>query len=573
MHALHIRRASAFLVLVVAALLVPNTVSSHAALAHAPGQVRMFRVTADGVTPTAQPGNPTPPPEVSVTTSYTGPCDFHDIAVTLSIANISANPVTNTPSDTTLVVHVALGQQTGALTIQPGSVSSSFGSGGGYTPTADGTGFSLRLGVIPAGANGQVSFTLLPNGLPTARTTIGYIDAQVSEVGGSGEVLSAGAPPTPIVIENYCPTPIIPTPTNTSNAPTATNTPTSTSTQSGGLGAPAATPTSTNTPVPPTATNTPAPPAQVAAVVAPSTTPIVPPSMTPIVAPSTTPIVAASATPMIAPSATPMVAPSGTPRDITVTVYKNATHIRTVNRYRTITRYHDRTLMRYRTLTRYQTLFKTVVRYKTLRRVHVVEALRVVVNHKTMVRHVTQIVVHTVIQRRTIVSRVYAVRVQGHPKTGRFAALSRQAPRGPMPVANTYISLPRLGVWVAPVWTRGYTNDGYGGFTYDIVPYYGVTRFAYSVPFGMPGTTIAYGHDDIYGSIFRYLPSMRTGDKIMVVQGIKRFTYVVRSVSTVIPTDVSLLNAPRATPTLALISCTPYWVDTHRVVVLADLVK
>jgi LPXTG-site transpeptidase (sortase) family protein len=136
---------------------------------------------------------------------------------------------------------------------------------------------------------------------------------------------------------------------------------------------------------------------------------------------------------------------------------------------------------------------------------------------------------------------------------------------------DAYISVPHLGIWSAPVWTRGYVDDGYGGITYDIVPYYGVTRFAYSVPFGVPGTTMVYGHDDEYGSIFRYLALLRPGDIVWVATARQRFTYMVRSVSTVSPTDVGMLTVPRARPTLALISCTPYWVDSQRVVVIAQM--
>ena len=140
-----------------------------------------------------------------------------------------------------------------------------------------------------------------------------------------------------------------------------------------------------------------------------------------------------------------------------------------------------------------------------------------------------------------------------------------------MPRPDAYMSVPRLGISQAPVWTRGYVADGYGGFTYDIVPYYGVTRFAYSLPFGRPGTTMVYGHDDVDGSIFRYLTRMKVGDDIGVAVGQRRLTYIVRSVSIVSPTDVRLLTRPRLRPTLALISCTPWLVDTQRVVVIAQI--
>ena len=103
------------------------------------------------------------------------------------------------------------------------------------------------------------------------------------------------------------------------------------------------------------------------------------------------------------------------------------------------------------------------------------------------------------------------------------------------------------------------------------MPFYGVTRFAYSVPFGSPGTTLAYGHNDVDGSIFRYLARLKVGDAIGVAVGRRRLTYIVRSVSIVSPTDVRLLTRPRLRPTLALISCTPWGVDTQRVVVIAQI--
>jgi LPXTG-site transpeptidase (sortase) family protein len=257
-------------------------------------------------------------------------------------------------------------------------------------------------------------------------------------------------------------------------------------------------------------------------------------------------------TPVVPPSMTPVVPPSMTPVVITKTV------------------------IRYQTLTRYKTVYRTVVRFKTVVRRRVVQEVRVVVHHRVVVRYVTRVKVRTVVRHRTIISVVRAVRVIRHPKTGRFADLPGY-PRGgsevrwALPKPSAFISVPHLGIWSAPVWTRGYVDDGYGGITYDIVPYYGVTRFAYSVPFGVPGTTMVYGHDDMYGSIFRYLALLRPGDVVQVATAHRRFTYVVGSVSTVSPTDVGMLTEPRARPTLALISCTPYWVDSQRVVVIAHM--
>jgi LPXTG-site transpeptidase (sortase) family protein len=185
---------------------------------------------------------------------------------------------------------------------------------------------------------------------------------------------------------------------------------------------------------------------------------------------------------------------------------------------------------------------------------------------------VTHVVNKTVIHHKTVV--IKTIQVIRHPTTGRFAA--PQVPRGAAPgqmapPSDVTISIPRLSIVDAPVWTRGYQVDQAGGLTYDIVPFYGLTRFSYSVPFGTSGLTMVYGHDDIFGSIFRYLSNMKPGDRVTVAQGSHRYTYVVRSVSVVSPTDVSMITAPRVRPTLALISCTPYWVDTQRVAVIAQM--
>ena len=133
------------------------------------------------------------------------------------------------------------------------------------------------------------------------------------------------------------------------------------------------------------------------------------------------------------------------------------------------------------------------------------------------------------------------------------------------------VSITRLGIHGAPVWARNFVVNPDGSLVYDIVPAYGVTRFAASAPLGQPGLALMSGHDDIDGSIFRDLGTMRGGDTVVVTQGTHTYRYVVHSVSVVTPDDVRLLNAAYTRPTLALISCTPYWVDTHRVVVIAQM--
>jgi hypothetical protein len=470
-----VRRAPALILIVAGVLLALNVCAPRFAQATRQAQATHDLRVADAVTP----GPTTMPPELTMTSSYTGPCDFRTLTVTLALTNTSS---VNTPADTTLTVSWAPGFPGEQITLQ--SV-----TGGVAGPTATINGFMLPLGAIAAGSEVDVLFILKPS-FSVYSGTLAYLSAAVSEVGGTGEVLSNVLQVVPMQGTNTCPTPV---PTDTA-WPTHTPTPTATPTDTPVPPSPTQTPTPT--PVPPSPTTTQGP-----ALVAPSTTPVVPPSTTPVIAPSTTPIV----------------------------TYK------TLTRYRTITH----TVTRHHTLLRYKVVYKTVVRYKTV--------------------------------RRHVVSVVYAVHVVQNPKTGRFAAPPSQEHRTALPRPDAYMSVPRLGISSAPVWTRGYVADGDGGFTYDIVPFYGVTRFAYSVPFGLPGTTLAYGHDDIDGSIFRYLARLKVGDAIGVAVGRRRLTYIVRSVSTVSPTDVRLLTRPRLRPTLALISCTPWRVDTQRVVVIAQI--
>jgi len=425
-------------------------------------------------------------------------------------------------------------------------VSSSFGTS--YTPTMEG--FMLPV-ALAAGHNGQVTIAFNVGAVQTGTLDV---TASVSEVGGSGEVLSnvfftriplaPGTSPTPGPTLTPTASASNGSMTPTASASGGSMTPTPTPSESGGSSeSETPTPSASGGAIPPT--NTPGPGG---ATATPAT---VPPS------PTNTPQTAAggippSATPVVPPSMTPVVPPSATPVVVT------------------------RTVIHYRTLTRYKTVYRTVVRYKTVVRRREIQAVRMVIHHRVVVRYVTRVKVRTVVRHRTIISVVHAVRVIRHPKTGRFADLPGY-PRGgsevrsALPKPDAYISVPHLGIWSAPVWTRGYVDDGYGGLTYDVVPSYGVTRFAYSVPFGVPGTTMVYGHDDMYGSIFRYLALLRPGDVVQVATAHHRFTYVARSVSTVSPTDVGMLTVPRARPTLALISCTPYWVDSQRVVVIAQM--
>src|SRR5437868_3286501 len=56
-----------------------------------------------------------------------------------------------------------------------------------------------------------------------------------------------------------------------------------------------------------------------------------------------------------------------------------------------------------------------------------------------------------------------------------------------------------------------------------------------------------------------------------VSPGRRACRYTVTSAQIVATEDVRALNAPQVRPTLALVGCTPYWVDTQRDVVIAQI--
>lgn len=87
---------------------------------------------------------------------------------------------------------------------------------------------------------------------------------------------------------------------------------------------------------------------------------------------------------------------------------------------------------------------------------------------------------------------------------------------------------------------------------------------------GQVGNLVLSGHNDIYGQVFRDLDRLAEGDLITVYSRGEPFTYVVKQKLIVEPTDLSVLE-PSQRPILTLISCYPYLVDSHRIVVIAEL--
>jgi sortase A len=99
----------------------------------------------------------------------------------------------------------------------------------------------------------------------------------------------------------------------------------------------------------------------------------------------------------------------------------------------------------------------------------------------------------------------------------------------------------------------------------------GVGQYIGSPDPGQPGNVVLSAHNDIFGELFRDLDQLAPGDEIQLQTASREFTYLVTGIRVVEPTEVSVMR-PTVRPTLTLISCYPYLVDTQRIVVTAELV-
>ncbi len=87
---------------------------------------------------------------------------------------------------------------------------------------------------------------------------------------------------------------------------------------------------------------------------------------------------------------------------------------------------------------------------------------------------------------------------------------------------------------------------------------------------GERGNVVLSAHNDVYGQIFRHLDRLVPGDEVILYTRHRQYVYLVTGSAIVEPTQVEVM-APTANPTLTLISCYPYMVNTHRIVVFARL--
>jgi sortase A len=100
----------------------------------------------------------------------------------------------------------------------------------------------------------------------------------------------------------------------------------------------------------------------------------------------------------------------------------------------------------------------------------------------------------------------------------------------------------------------------------------GVGQLPGSAKPGERGNMYLAAHNDIYGEIFRYLEDLEPGDEYYIYTGETKFTYVVREKRIIEPTETSVM-LPTTEPVATLQTCYPYLIDTHRLVVISDLIE
>jgi len=87
---------------------------------------------------------------------------------------------------------------------------------------------------------------------------------------------------------------------------------------------------------------------------------------------------------------------------------------------------------------------------------------------------------------------------------------------------------------------------------------------------GQDGNVVLTAHNDVYGELFRYLDQLQPGDNVIVYTQQRQHVDSVDRTVLVEPTAVEVM-ASTGNPTVTLISCYPYLVDSQRIVVFARL--
>ncbi len=158
---------------------------------------------------------------------------------------------------------------------------------------------------------------------------------------------------------------------------------------------------------------------------------------------------------------------------------------------------------------------------------------------------------------------------------GGTGPVSLQVPSEP----PTKITIPSVGIdtSVVPIgWEMIPGKDGQASSQWKVAEYAAGHHDGTANP-GQVGNVVISGHDDYKGEVFKNLHEVKRGDEIHIYTQDREFLYIVQDTVLVMEDGVSDAqkreNArymdPTPDQTLTLITCFPYGIDDHRLVVIA----
>jgi sortase A len=147
------------------------------------------------------------------------------------------------------------------------------------------------------------------------------------------------------------------------------------------------------------------------------------------------------------------------------------------------------------------------------------------------------------------------------------------------PAAPTRIEIPSVAIdseVVTVTWAMIPSKDGVNRPEWQVADYAVGYHNGSAYP-GQVGNVVMSGHVDYKGEVFRELHKVNKGDQVVVHTAKGQYMFVVESLVLVREEGVSdeerRRNAeymkPTLDQTLTLITCWPYGIDTHRLIVIA----
>ncbi len=100
----------------------------------------------------------------------------------------------------------------------------------------------------------------------------------------------------------------------------------------------------------------------------------------------------------------------------------------------------------------------------------------------------------------------------------------------------------------------------------------GVGHMPGSAGLGQPGNCALAGHRSYtFGRYFNRLDEINIGDEFILMTKDREYKYIVFDKKVVLPTDVSVLKGSKDESIATLITCTPIYVATHRLIIQGRL--